>query len=303
MEEKKFGQDKTPRKSEQSWMEAQGLYQSQFEKDACGMGFVVQMKGKASHEIVDDGLKLLERLKHRGASGADEDTGDGAGIIVQIPHEFFKRECEVLGITLPPAGEYGVGMVFAHRYENFLNEQKAIFERIVKEEGQTVLGWREVPIDLAAVGQEAANIRPRFIQIFIGKGEHINTNMDFERKLYVIRKLAEKEIIPLSKEMSSDFYIASLSSRTIVYKGMLTPAQLRDFYLDLSDLDFASALAMVHSRFSTNTFPSWARAHPNRFLVHNGEINTIVAILTGLMRGKEKQSLNFFRISKKYSQL
>ncbi len=299
MEEKKFGQDKTPTKSEQSWMEAQGLYQSQFEKDACGMGFVVQMKGKASHEIVDDGLKLLERLKHRGASGADEDTGDGAGIIVQIPHEFFKRECEVLGITLPPAGEYGVGMVFAHRYENFLNEQKAIFERIVKEEGQAVLGWREVPIDLAAVGQEAANIRPRFIQIFIGKGEHINTNMDFERKLYIIRKLAEKEIIPLSKEMSSDFYIASLSSRTIVYKGMLTPAQLRDFYLDLSDLDFASALAMVHSRFSTNTFPSWARAHPNRFLVHNGEINTIRGNINWINAREGKAESEFFPNIKK----
>lgn len=251
------------------------MYSSQFEKDACGMGFVVNIKGKKSHDIIDDGLRILERLEHRGGAGADKDTGDGAGILVQIPHEFFKRECEVLGISLPAAGEYGVGMIFAHKYESLRNEQKRIFEEVVREEGQVVLGWREVPVDGTKVGKEAAAIRPWMIQILIGKGPDVTNNAEFERKLYVIRKLAEKRIIPLSKELSSDFYIASLSSKTIVYKGMLTPGQLRDFYLDLSDLDFTSALAMVHSRFSTNTFPSWARAHPNRFLVHNGEINTI----------------------------
>ena len=239
------------------------------------MGFVVNIKGKKSHDIIDDGLRILERLEHRGGAGADKDTGDGAGILVQIPHEFFKRECEVLGINLPSAGDYGVGMVFAHKYESLRNEQKRIFEEVVREEGQVVLGWREVPVDGTKVGQEAAAIRPWMIQILIGKGPDVTNNKEFERKLYIIRKLAEKRIIPLSKELSSDFYIASLSSKTIVYKGMLTPGQLRDFYLDLSDLDFTSALAMVHSRFSTNTFPSWARAHPNRFLVHNGEINTI----------------------------
>ena len=256
-------------------LEANGMYSSQFEKDACGMGFVVNIKGKKSHDIIDDGLRILERLEHRGGAGADKDTGDGAGILVQIPHEFFKRECEVLGITLPAAGEYGVGMVFAHKYESLRNEQKRILEEVVREEGQVVLGWREVPVDGTKVGKEAAAIRPWMIQILIGKGPDVTNNKEFERKLYIIRKLAEKRIIPLSKELSSDFYIASLSSKTIVYKGMLTPGQLRDFYLDLSDLDFTSALAMVHSRFSTNTFPSWARAHPNRFLVHNGEINTI----------------------------
>ena len=239
------------------------------------MGFVVNIKGKKSHDIIDDGLRILERLEHRGGAGADKDTGDGAGILVQIPHEFFKRECEVLGINLPAAGEYGVGMVFAHKYESLRNEQKRILEEVVREEGQVVLGWREVPVDGTKVGKEAAAIRPWMIQILIGKGPDVTNNKEFERKLYIIRKLAEKRIIPLSKELSSDFYIASLSSKTIVYKGMLTPGQLRDFYLDLSDLDFTSALAMVHSRFSTNTFPSWARAHPNRFLVHNGEINTI----------------------------
>ena len=260
---------------DQARLEANGMYSSQFEKDACGMGFVVNIKGKKSHDIIDDGLRILERLEHRGGAGADKDTGDGAGILVQIPHEFFKRECEVLGISLPAAGEYGVGMIFAHKYESLRNEQKRIFEEVVREEGQVVLGWREVPVDGTKVGKEAAAIRPWMIQILIGKGSDVTNNAEFERKLYVIRKLAEKRIIPLSKELSSDFYIASLSSKTIVYKGMLTPGQLRDFYLDLSDLDFTSALAMVHSRFSTNTFPSWARAHPNRFLVHNGEINTI----------------------------
>ena len=260
---------------DQARLEANGMYSSQFEKDACGMGFVVNIKGKKSHSIIDDGLRILERLEHRGGAGADKDTGDGAGILVQIPHEFFKRECEVLGINLPSAGDYGVGMVFAHKYESLRNEQKRIFEEVVREEGQVVLGWREVPVDGTKVGHEAAAIRPWMIQILIGKGTDVTNNKEFERKLYIIRKLAEKRIIPLSKELSSDFYIASLSSKTIVYKGMLTPGQLRDFYLDLSDLDFTSALAMVHSRFSTNTFPSWARAHPNRFLVHNGEINTI----------------------------
>ena len=260
---------------DQARLEANGMYSSQFEKDACGMGFVVNIKGKKSHDIIDDGLRILERLEHRGGAGADKDTGDGAGILVQIPHEFFKRECEVLGINLPAAGEYGVGMVFAHKYESLRNEQKRIFEEVVREEGQIVLGWREVPVDGTKVGKEAAAIRPWMIQILIGKGPDVTNSEEFERKLYIIRKLAEKRIIPLSKELSSDFYIASLSSKTIVYKGMLTPGQLRDFYLDLSDLDFTSALAMVHSRFSTNTFPSWARAHPNRFLVHNGEINTI----------------------------
>lgn len=274
---KKMGTDSVieQQNQERVMMQANGLYDSQFEKDACGMGFVVNIKGKKSHDIIDDGLRILERLEHRGGAGADKDTGDGAGILVQIPHEFFKRECEVLGISLPPAGDYGVGMIFAHKYESLRNEQKRILEEVVREEGQVLLGWREVPVDSTAVGYEAAQIRPWLLQVIIGKGPEVTNNKEFERKLYMIRKVAEKRIIPLSKELSSDFYIASLSSKTIVYKGMLTPGQLRDFYLDLNDLDFTSALAMVHSRFSTNTFPSWARAHPNRFLVHNGEINTI----------------------------
>ena len=261
--------------SERVQFQAQGLYDSSYEKDACGMGFVVNIKGKKSHKIIDDGLEILERLKHRGGAGADENTGDGAGILVQIPHAFFQRECDVLGIKLPATGKYGVGMIFAHRYEDLRNQQKAIFEEVVKEEGQIFLGWREVPIDATCIGETAKGLRPWFLQAIIGQGPDVTNQDEFERKLYIIRKAAEKRIVPLSKELSSNFYIASLSSRTIVYKGMLTPEQLRNFYLDLNDLDFTSALAMVHSRFSTNTFPSWERAHPNRYIVHNGEINTI----------------------------
>ena len=261
--------------SERAQFQAQGLYDSSYEKDACGMGFVVNIKGKKSHKIIDDGLEILERLKLRGGAGADENTGDGAGILVQIPHAFFQRECDVLGIKLPATGKYGVGMIFAHRYEDLRNQQKAIFEEVVKEEGQIFLGWREVPIDATCIGETAKGLRPWFLQAIIGQGPDVTNQDEFERKLYIIRKAAEKRIVPLSKELSSNFYIASLSSRTIVYKGMLTPEQLRNFYLDLNDLDFTSALAMVHSRFSTNTFPSWERAHPNRYIVHNGEINTI----------------------------
>lgn len=253
----------------------QGLYDPAYEHDACGMGFVAHIQGEKSHQIIEDALTVLENLSHRGASGADENTGDGAGILVQIPHDFFKRECGVLGFELPEAGSYGVGMIFAHRYDDFRNTQMAAFEQIVKEEGQKILGWREVPIDNTNIGASAQSVMPRFIQVFVARDEQLEDDMAFERKLYVIRKRAEKKIIPLCEDKGGSFYITSLSSRTIVYKGMLTAEQLRSFYLDLSDLDFASALAMVHSRFSTNTFPSWERAHPNRYIVHNGEINTL----------------------------
>lgn len=253
----------------------QGLYDPAFEHDACGMGFVVNIRGVKSHDIIDEALTVLENLNHRGASGADENTGDGAGILIQIPHDFFQRECEVLGFTLPEPGSYGVGMIFAHKYDDFRETQIETFEDIVKDEGQQILGWREVPIDKTSVGDSARAAMPRFIQVFIEKNPSIKDPMDFERKLYVIRKRAEQVLVPMAEEKGGTFYVASLSSKTIVYKGMLTAEQLRSFYLDLSDLDCESALAMVHSRFSTNTFPSWERAHPNRYIVHNGEINTI----------------------------
>ncbi|MEI6101894.1 MAG: glutamate synthase central domain-containing protein, partial [Eubacteriales bacterium] len=253
----------------------QGLYDPIMEHDACGMGFVVDINGGRSHTIVEDALTVLENLSHRGASGADEHTGDGAGILVQIPHSFFVRECRTLGFDLPEKGNYGVGMIFAHRYDDFRQTQIDTFAQIVRQEGQEILGWREVPINKTSVGETAKAAMPRFLQVFIKKSPDVECGLDFERKLYTIRKLAEKAIVPMSIDKGGIFYVASMSSRTIVYKGMLTAEQLRNFYIDLSDLDFTSALAMVHSRFSTNTFPSWERAHPNRYLVHNGEINTI----------------------------
>jgi glutamate synthase (ferredoxin) len=272
----------------------QGLYDPAYEHDACGIGFVVNIKGKKSYNIIDDALTILENLKHRGAEGADAKSGDGAGILVQIPHQFFCRECEVLGFSLPAEGEYGVGMIFAHRYESFRQKQVESFEKIVRDEGLAVLGWREVPIDESLIGNIAKATRPRFLQVFIQKGPDVGSQMDFERKLYVIRKLAEKTIVPISQEKGTDFYIASLSSRTIVYKGMLTSMQLRHFYLDLSDLDFTTSMALVHSRFSTNTFPSWARAHPNRYIVHNGEINTIQGNINWLNARESNSKSEFF---------
>jgi glutamate synthase (ferredoxin) len=256
-------------------LKKQGLYDPIFEHDACGMGFVVNINGEKSYDIVDDALTVLENMSHRGASGADENSGDGAGITVQLPHDFFKRECEVLDFELPEEGNYAVGMIFAHKYDKFRSIQIKAFEDIVTEEGQVVLGWRDVPIDSTIIGEKAKASLPRMIQVFIKKDNSIKDSMSFERKLYVIRKRAENTIGPMSEQNGGIFYFSSLSCKTIVYKGMLTSEQLRDFYLDLSDLEFKSAMAMIHSRFSTNTFPSWERAHPNRYLVHNGEINTI----------------------------
>ena len=255
--------------------EKQGLYDPTYEHDACGMGFVVQIKGIKSHEIIEEALDVLENLSHRGATGADEETGDGAGILLQIPHVFFQRECSVLGFNLPEEGKYGAGMLFLHKYEDFRKEQIHIFEKLAAEEGLSILGWRDVPIDKNALGKGALEGMPHFSQVFIARPEGLEEDIEFERRLYVLRKRAENKIAPLGEEKGASFYISSLSSRTIVYKGMLTAAQLQNIYLDLSDLDFISALAMVHSRFSTNTFPSWERAHPNRYIVHNGEINTI----------------------------
>lgn len=210
----------------------QGLYDPAFEHDACGMGFVASIKGEKSHEILDEALTVLENLYHRGASGADEKSGDGAGVLVQIPHQFFHRECEVLGFQLPDPGNYSIGMIFAHRYEEFKKVQMQALEKIIKDEGQRVLGWREVPIDPTTIGNSALAAMPGFLQVFIGKSPEIKDDIEFERKLYIIRKLAEKTIIPLSEGVGGTFYIASLSSRTLVYKGMLTAEQLRNFYLD-----------------------------------------------------------------------
>jgi glutamate synthase (NADPH/NADH) large chain len=252
----------------------QGLYDPRNEHDACGIGFVVNIQGAKSHDIIAKGLQILINLAHRGACGCDPETGDGAGILIQIPHKFFARECATLGFTLPPDGEYGVGMVFLPVEPSHRLLCEGILERIAREEGLTVLGWRDTPVEVDAIGRIARASQPYIEQIFI-RGASGMSQDELERKLYVVRKRAESEIAATALPDKGFFYIPSLSSRTIVYKGLLLAHQISEFYTDLIDPDAMSALALVHQRFSTNTFPSWQLAHPYRYLCHNGEINTI----------------------------
>ncbi|GGE15209.1 glutamate synthase [NADPH] large chain [Marinithermofilum abyssi] len=242
----------------------QGLYHPQHEHDACGIGFVANLKGKATNDTVKNGLEILCRLVHRGGQ-QDAETGDGAGIMLQIPHEFFQKKVE---FPLPFPGNYGVGMMFLPMDEQERTACEQELETIIRGEGQELLGWRTVPVDAGSIGETAKACQPYIRQVFIGAGEKNLDSMALERKLYVIRKRFEKA-------KGDQVYVASLSSRTIVYKGMLTPSQVDAFYLDLQEPDFTSAFSLVHNRFSTNTFPSWERAHPNRYLLHNGEINTL----------------------------
>ncbi len=254
----------------------QGLYDPSYEHDACGIGFIANLKGKASHETVKKGLEMLCRMEHRGALGSDPETGDGAGIMLQIPHAFFAKTCGEAKIELPAQSRYGVGMLFLPMDETRRAVCEKRLESIIQAEGQHLLGWRTVPTDSGKIGQLARASQPFIRQVLIGASDDIADTISFERKLYVIRKQFEKAV-------GRDVYVASLSSRTIVYKGLLTPQQLGDFYLDLRDPSFASAFSLVHSRFSTNTFPSWERAHPNRYLIHNGEINTLQGNINWMM--------------------
>ena len=253
----------------------QGLYDPKHEHDSCGIGFVAHVKGQKSNRIVRQALEVLVNLDHRGARGSEPDTGDGAGILMQIPHRFFQSACERIGIDLPWPGNYGVGMVFLSPDRDERHAQEKIIERIVEEEGQTVLGWRGVPTDNMHLGETAKRVEPSIRQVFIGREETNDDQNAFERKLYVIRKRAAREIRYEGDMPGSEhFYIASLSSFLIVFKGMLTPAQVGDYYTDLKDRSIMTSLALVHSRFSTNTFPSWELSHPYRMMIHNGEINT-----------------------------
>ena len=253
----------------------QGLYDPQFEHDSCGAGFVVNIKGIPSHDIVEQGLTILDNLAHRGACGCEPDTGDGAGILVQLPHAFLVRECAALGFDLPGPRYYGVGMLFMPSDDAQRLDFEQRFQQICQEEGQRVLGWRTVPTDGSMLGPTSAAAQPVVRQVFIERSSLIKDRMSFERKLFVIRKRVEMAIRYSGLAGGEKFYVVSMSFKTLVYKGMLTPTQLRPFYPELSDPLLASALAMVHSRFSTNTFPSWDRAHPYRYLAHNGEINTL----------------------------
>jgi glutamate synthase (ferredoxin) len=253
----------------------QGLYDPQYEHDSCGVGFVVDVHGRKSHDLVTRAIQVLLNLQHRGACGCETTTGDGAGILLQTPHRFLARECDRLGIRLPAPGEYGVGMVFLPGDANERRHCEQLFEQIVREEGQQVLGWRDVPVDNTPIGATARRTEPAFRQIFIGRAGTFHDPLGFERKLYVIRRRVENAVKKSDLAQRGMFYVASLSYKTLVYKGMLNSDQLAVFFPDLVDRDVETALAMVHSRFSTNTFPNWARAHPYRYLAHNGEINTL----------------------------
>lgn len=243
------------------------LYRPEFEHDACGIGAVVSIKGEQSHKIVSDALSIVEKLQHRAGTDASGETGDGVGILLQISHGFFKKAAEEICLELPDEREYGVGMFFFPQDELKCNQAKKMLEIICEKEGALLLGWREVPIDSSKIGKKAFDCMPHIMQCFVKKPKGINKGIEFDRKLYVIRREFEQS--------NDNTYVCSFSSRTIVYKGMFLVGQLRKFYLDLQDECYESALALVHSRFSTNTNPSWERAHPNRVILHNGEINTI----------------------------
>jgi glutamate synthase domain-containing protein 2/glutamate synthase domain-containing protein 1/glutamate synthase domain-containing protein 3 len=253
---------------------AQGLYHPAQEHDACGIGFVANIRGHKSHGIISKGIQVLLNLTHRGACGCDPETGDGAGILLQIPHQFFVRECGKLGFELPQTGGYGVGMTFLPVEKHPRLQCEGILESIAREEGLTVLGWRDTPCFASAIGRVARGSQPYIQQIFLGSGAFADEDT-FERKLYIVRKRAETEIAASGIEDAGVFHIPSLSCRTIVYKGLLLAPQITHFYKELSDPDVTSALCLVHQRFSTNTFPSWQRAHPYRYIAHNGEINTL----------------------------
>ena len=254
-----------------------GLYHPAYEHDACGVGFVCTLSGEKTHRIVAQGLEILENLEHRGACGCDEETGDGAGILIQVPHRFLEARCREEGIALPEPGAYGVGMLFLPKAQTSAAYCKAQVEEMVQAEGQRLLGWRRVPTNGDVLGVSSREKEPEVWQVFVGRGEGIGDQGDsaFERKLYVIRKQLEQAVAASDVRDKEVFYVTDLSTRTLVYKGMLTTGQLPRYYPDLTDPLMESALAMVHSRFSTNTLPQWKLAHPFRFLCHNGEINTL----------------------------
>jgi glutamate synthase (NADPH/NADH) large chain len=253
---------------------AQGLYDPAHEHDACGIGFVASIRCQKSHDIILKGIQVLINLTHRGACGCDPETGDGAGILIQIPHKFFVRECATLGFNLPDVGEYAVGMTFLPVEKHQRLQCEGIFEQIIREEGLTVLGWRDTPVNGDAIGRVARVSQPYIQQIFVARPAGMDEDA-FERKLYIVRKRTESEIAESDVEDKEMFYVPSLSARTIVYKGLLLAPQIANFYSELADPDVMSALCLVHQRFSTNTFPSWQLAHPYRYVAHNGEINTL----------------------------
>ncbi|WP_325609245.1 glutamate synthase large subunit [Pseudorhodoplanes sp.] len=254
---------------------AAGLYDPALDKDSCGVGFIADIKGRKSHQIVEDALTILVNLEHRGAVGADPRAGDGAGILVQIPHAFFAKKAKENGFTLPAPGHYGVGFLFLPRDEEWRDEIRKTYEEVAAKEGLKILGWRKVPTDNSTLGESVKPTEPVHMQVFVERPAHITNEQDFDRRLYIMRKAISNAIYLRRERRLSGYYPVSLSCRTVIYKGMFLADQLGTYYPDLHDPDFASALALVHQRFSTNTFPTWSLAHPYRFIAHNGEINTL----------------------------
>ena len=252
----------------------QGLYDPSFEHDACGVAMVANIKGIKSHQILKQGLEALTNLEHRGAAGADPETGDGAGILVQMPDEFFRSQSENWHTDLPERGQYGVGMTFLPMNVEVSNECKQIIEKCISEENMELLQWRTVPVDTTKIGVLANQSRPLVEQFFVRSENQIDEH-SFEIKLYILRRSIEKAVSEtISADFEENFYICSLSSNKIVYKGLVMTHQLEGFYPDLLDTDFKTSFSLVHSRFSTNTLGTWKLAHPYRFVIHNGEINT-----------------------------
>lgn len=255
--------------------DAQGLYDPRNEKDSCGVGFIADMKGRKSHKIVQDGIQILLNLEHRGAVGADPRAGDGAGMLVQLPDAFFRKEATRLGFDLPEPGRYAVGYIFFPRDPEGQTIVREAIEKVIADEGQVLLGWRDVPTDNASLGESVKPTEPLHKQIFVARGTDIESEDDFERRLFVLRKVISNLVYDLNDPRTRGYYPVSLSCRTIVYKGMFLADQLGAYFPDLHDPSFESAIALVHQRFSTNTFPAWSLAHPYRMVAHNGEINTL----------------------------
>ena len=270
----------------------QGLYNPSKEHDSCGIGFVANIKNRKSHEVVQQGLTVLGNLTHRGAAGADPLAGDGAGILIQIPDRFLREECADLGLTLPEAGAYGVGMIFLPQAEKARLDCEKAIEKLVTDEGQTILGWRDLPTDNTWLSDSVREMEPFIRQIFIGKGENCADNNAFEGKLFVIRKQAHHAVETANLAGEEAYYVPTMSSRTICYKGMMLADRVGEYYTDLQDERLESALALVHQRFSTNTFPSWELAQPFRYLCHNGEINTLRGNINWMAARRQNMSSN-----------
>jgi glutamate synthase (NADPH/NADH) large chain len=275
-------------------VENKGMYRPEFEHDACGIGFRANIKGRKSHQIVADAIHMLERMEHRGATGFDPNTGDGAGILIQIPHEYFFEVCSAEGFQLPPAGEYGVGMIFFPNDETIREECRSILNRKIKKLGLQLLGYRKVPTINSTLGEGSLSVEPFVEQVFVKRPDDITDDLNFERKLYILRQASARLITETVQGSKGRFYYSSLSCRTISYKGQLTTSQLKYYFPDLENESVVSALAVVHSRFATNTFPAWELAQPFRYIAHNGEINTVKGNVNWIRAGEKSFSSSFF---------